>query len=168
MNHKKIIITGDAGRGKTTFAEKLSRKTGIPWHSTDDYYYEVKFTKPRDRQESVEMISKLYQSDRWIVEGTTQRLLEPGLESADIIIYLHFHSSIHQGYSLVKRSVLGRYKNNEKENLSGLYSLLKHAYLKRKGKYKDRPTQLQFVSPHKNKLIILNSFREMNNFINKL
>ena len=167
MNHNKIIITGDSGRGKTTFAEKLSRKTSIPWHSTDDYFYEVKFTKPRDKQESVQMVSKLYQGDKWIIEGTTQRLIEPGLELADIIIYLHFKTIFSQWFSIIKRNFT-KGNGGGKESWAGLFQLLKHVYYKKKGKYKDKQTQLEFVSPHKNKLIILNSFKEMNAFINKL
>ena len=41
----KIIIIGDAGRGKTTLASNLSKKLGIKHYSTDDFFYEIKFTK---------------------------------------------------------------------------------------------------------------------------
>ena len=52
-NLNRILIVGDAGRGKSTLASKISAKLGIPHHSTDHFYYEVKFTKIRDRQESI-------------------------------------------------------------------------------------------------------------------
>ena len=60
---EKIIIIGDAGRGKSTLASKLSEKLNIPCYSTDDYFYEVKFTKPRDRQEALSQISNIYKQD---------------------------------------------------------------------------------------------------------
>jgi len=44
MKFKKIIIIGDAGRGKSTLASKLSKKLNTPHYSTDDYFYEVKFS----------------------------------------------------------------------------------------------------------------------------
>ncbi len=58
---------GDSGRGKSTLAPRISEKLGIPYHSTDDYFYEVKFSKLRDRQKSIEGISKLFHEPRWIV-----------------------------------------------------------------------------------------------------
>ena len=64
QNFNRIIITGDAGRGKSTLAGKLSEKCGITHHSTDDYFYEFKFFKPRDRVKALEEISKLYKYDR--------------------------------------------------------------------------------------------------------
>jgi len=47
---KKILIVGDYGRGKTTLAQKLSRKLGIPYYSTDDFYWEKKFSKKQDKE----------------------------------------------------------------------------------------------------------------------
>ena len=58
-NHKKILILGDAGRGKTTFAEKLSKKISIPYYSTDDFFWKVKFTEANDKAKSVEEISNI-------------------------------------------------------------------------------------------------------------
>jgi adenylate kinase family enzyme len=70
----KILIVGDAGRGKSTLAEKISKKLGIPHHSTDDFFYEVKFSKVRDRPESIEQIKEIFKKEKWIVEGTTKML----------------------------------------------------------------------------------------------
>ena len=78
--NKKILIVGDAGRGKSTFAKNLSEKTGIPAYSTDDFFWKTKYTEPRDRPESVEMINRIYENDEWIVEGSTRRLIQPSLE----------------------------------------------------------------------------------------
>jgi adenylate kinase family enzyme len=75
-NLNKIIITGDAGRGKSTLAAKISEKLGIPHYSTDNFFYETKFTKIRYKKESIDLISKIYDQDKWIVEGTTEHLLQ--------------------------------------------------------------------------------------------
>ena len=93
----KILIVGDAGRGKSTLASKISAKLGIPHHSTDDFFYEVKFTKVRNRKESVEKILKIYKNDKWIIEGTTRHLFEHGLDSADKIINLKYKIYLFNG-----------------------------------------------------------------------
>jgi adenylate kinase family enzyme len=67
--HERIFILGDSGRGKSTFARKLSEKIAIPYYSTDDFFWKTKFSEPSDRQKSIEDISRVYDGDSWIVEG---------------------------------------------------------------------------------------------------
>lgn len=38
--NKKILIIGASGRGKTTFAKKLSEKLSIQYYETDDFFLE--------------------------------------------------------------------------------------------------------------------------------
>ena len=107
INHKKIVIIVDSGRGKTTFAEKL----GIIKHSTDDFFWEIKFTKPRDKKESVEMIEKYLDHDSWIIEGTTRHLTEKALPLADIIFYLTYSNIFSQWLTIIKRSLKRKNEN---------------------------------------------------------
>jgi len=161
----KILIVGDAGRGKSTLASKLSSKLGIQHHSTDDFYYEVKFTKIRDRKESIELISKIFQEERWLIEGTTKHLIEPGLHSADIIIHLRYKNVLTQWVFLIKR-----YFKRDNETIRGTYKLMKHVLYKKHhiGYRKDKPTPTEIVEPHKHKVITLSSFKEINDFINSI
>lgn len=165
MNHNKIIITGDAGRGKSTLAKILSEKLGIQSHSTDDYFYEVKFSKPRDRQEALRLISENYHKDKWIVEGTTYWLLEPGLKSADVIIYLHYKNILSQWFSILKR---GLFRKNE--TLSGTLSLMRHVFYKRYklGYKKGKMSHAELLEPYKDKVVALSSFKEINDFVNSI
>jgi len=165
MNYNKIIITGDAGRGKSTLASRLSKKLGIPHHSTDDYFYEIKFSKPRDKQEALGEISETFKQDKWIVEGTTSWLLEPGMKFADIIIYLHYKNILLQWFTLLKR---GLFRKNE--NLKETFALMKHVFYKRYGLgYKrGKMTHKEFIEPYKDKVITISSFKEMDNFIKNL
>jgi adenylate kinase family enzyme len=161
----KIIITGDAGRGKSTLASNLSEKLNIPHYSTDDYFYEVKFTKPRDRQVALNQIREVYKKDKWIIEGTTAWLLDPGMEASDTVIYLRHRSIWSQWYILLKR---GLFRKNEK--LSGTFALMKHVFYKRYGLgyKKGKMTHSEFVEPHKHKLIVLSSFKEIDNFLKSI
>jgi adenylate kinase family enzyme len=161
----RILIVGDACRGKSTLASKLSTKFGIPHHSTDDFLYEIKFTKYRDKQEAVDLISKIFKNEKWIVEGTTKMLYKFGLESSDIIINLRYRSILIQWLYLTKR-----YLSRDEETLRGLYKLMKHVLFKKYhlGYRKDKPTPTEIIEPYKHKVVTLSSFREIDNFLNSL
>lgn len=160
-NLKKIIIIGDAGRGKTTLAKKISEKLKIQCHSTDDHYFEVKFTKIRDAKKSAAAISEIFRGEKWIIEGTTRHLLEPGLDSADMIIYLKYKNIFPQWWSLVKRHII-----REDETFIELVRLMRHVFYKRYklGYKKGRMTHEELLAPHKHKVITLASFNEIEDF----
>ena len=158
----KIIIIGDAGRGKTTLAARLSQKLGIKHYSTDDFYYEVKFSKPRTREEASGLISKVYHNDKWIVEGTTQWLLQPGLDSSDIVIFLRYKSVFSQWLTLIKRHFVRKDKSFWHTIL-----LLRHVLYKRYGwgHKRGKIKHTEVVAPYLNKTVTLSSFKEINDFI---
>ncbi|MCX6751564.1 MAG: hypothetical protein NT161_02230 [Candidatus Nomurabacteria bacterium] len=159
----RILIVGDACRGKSTLASKISKKFGIQNHSTDDFFYEIKFTKKRDRKESINLISKIFQGEKWLIEGTTKHLLEPGLHSADIIIHLKYKNVLTQWIFLIKR-----YFQRDNETIGGLYKLMKHVlYKKHKlGYRKGKLTPTEIIEPYKDKVITLSSFKEIDEFTN--
>ena len=161
----KILIVGDAGRGKSTLASKLSQKLGIQNYSTDDFYYEVKFSKVRNRQESVDKISKIYPGEKWIVEGTTEYLLEAGLHSADIIIHLKYKKILTQWAFLIKR-----YFQRDNDTITGVLHLMRHVLYKKYGLgyRKGKRTPSILIHPYKHKVITLSSFKEINDFIESL
>lgn len=161
----KILIVGDACRGKSTLASKLSSKLGIQYYSTDDFLYEIKFTKYRNEQEAIDGISKIFKNEKWIVEGTTKKLYKFGLESSDIIIYLKYKNIPIQWFHLIKR-----FLTRDKETLRKLYKLMKHVLYKKYhiGYRKGKPTSTEIIEPHKYKVITFSSFREIDDFVNSL
>lgn len=161
----KILIVGDAGRGKSTLAAKISKKLGIPHHSTDDFYYEVKFSKVRDRPESIEMIKEIFKNDKWIIEGTTKRLIEHGLHSADIIIHLRYKNILTQWMVLFKR-----YLGINNETIGGLLKLMRHVLYKKYklAERKGKPTPTEIIEPHKHKVVTFSSFKEIDEFLDSL
>jgi adenylate kinase family enzyme len=162
---KKILIVGDASRGKSTLAEKISKKLGIPFYSTDDFYWKTKFTESNDRQKSLEEINKIYNKDEWIVDGSTGRLIHDGLEQADVIYLLEFTHIIPQYYSLITRHL-----KRKNETIAGIWELLKHVTKKRykKGYASHKPLLKDMLKPYKNKVVRLTSFKEIDKFINNL
>ncbi len=161
----KILIVGDAGRGKSTLASKISTKLGIPNYSTDDFYYEVKFTKVRDRPESIAKISEVFKKEKWIVEGTTEYLLEPGLHSADIIIHLKYKNIPTQWAIIFKR-----YFQRDNDTILGSLRLMRHVLYKKYGLgyRKGKRTPSMLIEPRKHEVVTLSSFKEINDFLNSL
>ncbi|NCS98843.1 hypothetical protein GW764_01515 [Candidatus Parcubacteria bacterium] len=162
--YKKIIIIGESGRGKSTLAKKLSQKTGIIHHQTDDFFWKVKYSESHPREEALEKIKYEYKKDSWIIEGTTSWLIEPGLKKADLILFLHFKSIFHQWFSIILKSL-----KEKRENLRELFGLLKHVFYRRYGigYSKGKIPQSKMIEPYKEKVIILDSFKKINDFLEK-
>ena len=162
---KRILIVGDACRGKSTLASKISKKLGIPNYSTDDFFYEIKFTKRRDKEESIRDILKIYEKEEWVVEGTTKHLVEHGLDSADKIIYLRHKKIFIQWLLLLKRHF-----QRDGDTLSDLFGFMKHVLYKKYklGHRKGRATPSEIIKPYQHKVVTLSSFKEIETFLNSL
>ncbi|OGF21309.1 hypothetical protein A2316_01990 [Candidatus Falkowbacteria bacterium RIFOXYB2_FULL_38_15] len=161
---KKILIVGDYGRGKTTLAQKLSRKLGIPYYSTDDFYWKRKFLEKQDKESSIKEINqKVYSQDNWIVEGATYYLVGGGFKTANLIIYLSFPNIFSQWWAIIRR-----HQKRENETFLNLIKLLRHALYKKYnwGYLKNEPKMLELLEPYEDKVVILRSFKEIDNFIN--
>ena len=161
-NAKKIMIIGEAGRGKTTLVNKLSTDLNIQKYSTDDFFWKHKYSKPNPRDEALSKIQGVYTNDRWIVEGTTSWLIEPGLAEADVIIFLHFKTLFHQWFTIIKREIKEK-RGKPKE----AFGLLKHVMYKRYGwgYKKGKITHKELIEPFGEKVLVLDSFKKIDQFL---
>ncbi len=79
----KILITGNAGSGKSSFGKKLSEKLSLPLHGLDKIVWEEGWKKtPRDKKEK--LIKEITDKDSWIIEGVSKK----ALEKADKVYFL--------------------------------------------------------------------------------
>ncbi len=81
---KKVIIIGCPGSGKTTFAEKLNKCTGLPlfyldaiWHKPDKTHI--------SRETFDERMSEIFLMPKWIIDGNYNRTIETRLEQCDTV-----------------------------------------------------------------------------------
>ena len=138
---KRILIIGDAGVGKTTIATRLSDQLDLPLYGTDDVLWLKKYTELRDRNETARAMNDIYSKDRWIVEGTTRRLLQPGVDRAEVVFYFGFRTIFQQYRNLIRR-FLGR----PNETTLNLLQLLWHVTKKRLSSR--TPVLLKMVQTH--------------------
>ena len=81
---KKVIVIGCPGSGKTTFAEKLSKSTGIPLYYLDAIWHKPDRTHI-PREEFDERISEIFKESEWIIDGNYKRTIEMRLKECDTV-----------------------------------------------------------------------------------
>ncbi len=90
---KKVIVIGCPGSGKTTFAEKLNKLTGLPL-----YYLDAIWHKPDKthipREEFDQRISEIFATPEWIIDGNYNRTIETRLKECDTVFLFDLPTEI--------------------------------------------------------------------------
>ena len=90
---KKVIVIGCPGSGKTTFAEKLNKATGLPL-----YYLDAIWHKPDrmhiSRDEFDDRLGEILAFDEWIIDGNYSRTLERRLIACDTVFLFDLPTEI--------------------------------------------------------------------------
>jgi len=81
---KKVIVIGCPGSGKTTFAEKLRDKTGLPLYYLDAIWHRSDRTHI-SRENFDARIKEIFSEDQWIIDGNYSRTIEIRLMECDTI-----------------------------------------------------------------------------------
>lgn len=86
---KRILVYGVTGSGKTTFARKLSERTGIPWHSVDDLTWEPNWVVvPTDVQ--ISHIKEICEGESWVLDTAYAKWIDVPLARAELILGLDY------------------------------------------------------------------------------
>ena len=81
---KKVIVIGCPGSGKTTFAEKLSDKTGIPLFYLDAIWHKPDRTHI-SREEFDMRLSEILALELYIIDGNYSRTVERRIAACDTV-----------------------------------------------------------------------------------
>ena len=80
----KVIVIGCPGSGKTTFAEKLNKCTGLPLYYLDAIWHKPDKTHI-SREEFDKKITEIFKTDKWIIDGNYKRTIEIRLKECDTV-----------------------------------------------------------------------------------
>ena len=81
---KKVIVIGCPGSGKTTFAEKLARQTGLKLYYLDAIWHKPDRTHI-SRADFDARMRQLLAEERWIIDGNYSRTIEVRLKACDTV-----------------------------------------------------------------------------------
>jgi adenylate kinase family enzyme len=83
---RRVVVTGMAGSGKSTFSRALSTRTGLPVIHLDVHFWKPGWV-PTPEKEWREKQQWLLSGDEWIVDGN-DATLDLRLERADTVVFL--------------------------------------------------------------------------------
>jgi adenylate kinase family enzyme len=83
----RVLVTGMAGSGKSTFSRSLAAKTGLPVIHLDLHFWKPGWVAPSER-EWREKQGGLLASDAWIADGNYDETLDLRLQRADTVVFL--------------------------------------------------------------------------------
>ena len=105
---KRVIVIGCPGSGKTTFAEKLNKITGLPLYHLDAIWHKPDKTHI-PREEFDQRISEIFATDEWIIDGNYGRTVEMRLKECDTVFLFDLPTEVclQGALSLIHISSLG-------------------------------------------------------------
>ena len=84
---RRVIVTGLAGSGKSTFSLALGAKTGLPVIHLDLHFWRPGWVPPSE-EEWRDKQRVLLAGDAWIADGNYHETLDLRLERADTVVFL--------------------------------------------------------------------------------
>lgn len=79
----KILVTGNAGSGKSTLSKKLGIILNMPVYSLDSIVWQKGWKKTPDKEKALR-IKELISKDNWIIDGVSMDVFS----AADTVIFL--------------------------------------------------------------------------------
>ena len=86
---ERIVVLGCPGSGKSTFARRLSEKTGIPLFHLDNIWWRADRTHI-SREEFDSRLETLMRGGSWILDGDYSRTYEMRIRAAGTVIFLDY------------------------------------------------------------------------------
>ena len=83
---QKVLIIGNAGSGKSTFAKKLAKRTGLPLIHLDRLYWQGNW-EHLSREEFDNILQEELEKPQWIMDGNFNRTIPHRLQYCDTVFF---------------------------------------------------------------------------------
>lgn len=173
---QRICILGRSSSGKSTLAHKIGEIKSIPVHHLDTYHHQDGSWTARPKEEFIKLHDAAILDEQWVMEGNYSRSMPQRFERADTIIKIEM-GKCGCLWRYLKRSLLFELKVGTRygvsKNISSDFSwhMVKWILIPHKidATYPEKQEiQKAALDKHKDKIIILKSFKEMNALLDSL
>lgn len=85
---RRVCVIGCSGGGKSTLSQKISAALNLPYLSMDREVFWLPGWAQRPRAEQRQIISRIVQSDRWLMDGTNPSSFDIRLPRTDLVVWV--------------------------------------------------------------------------------
>ena len=165
---ERIIIIGCGGAGKSTLAQKLGQKLGIPVVHLDKLFWKPGWEE-MEKEEFDTRIRMEMAKEKWIMDGNYNRTLLERIARCDTVIYLDFNR-LTCLFGVMKR-VITTYGKVRPDMGAGCPERIDFDFLKWVWNYnknkRERNYRLLNGAEHA-RIIVLKNRRQVSGFLNTL
>jgi adenylate kinase family enzyme len=166
---KKVAIIGSGGSGKSTLAGVLGEMLRLPVYHLDALYWKPGWV-PMPTEEWGKFMEQLVSKDKWIIDGNYARTIDIRLNESDTIIYLDYPTYLSL-FRLIKRRI--QYHGKTRPDMGeDCLERINFQFIRWVSNYRrdKRPEILKKLHEfkHKKAIHILESPKQLNNFLNQL
>ncbi|HTE57333.1 MAG TPA: AAA family ATPase [Verrucomicrobiae bacterium] len=86
---KKILVTGNAGSGKSTLGKSLAAFSGLPYFGMDQIVWKENWQRA-SKEEEQKKVAELVAREAWIIDGVSYEVMA----AADTIVFLDMPRSV--------------------------------------------------------------------------
>lgn len=164
--HKKVIVLGNNGSGKSYFSKKLAEKTKLPLIHLDLLYWHENWEHPC-REKWIDIQKDVMKDDSWIIDGMYISTFEVRFMEAEIVYFLDIDTKIClesvKERELEKRTDFPAYLSKNQEQ----FDILIKGLIEFEEKRKPRILAMHNKYPNKD-FVVFKSRDEMNDYLNNL
>ncbi len=99
---KRVLIIGSSGAGKSTFARRLRKATGLDLVHLDKLYWKPNWVETIDKNEWRKTLAEVLKVKEWIVDGNYGSTMEMRIAACDTVILLEMPRTVCV-YRILKR-----------------------------------------------------------------